>query len=77
MTELIRSATPLFLAAAGVAIALAALLTPDLSDAKFAAGLGLASSAITGAAGLAQSSAREAKVSVTPGKIEAEDRQVE
>ena len=77
MAELIRAATPIFLGAAGVAIALAALLAPDLSDAKFAAGLGLAASAITGAAGLAQSSERQAKVSVSPGKIEAGDREVQ
>lgn len=77
MSELIRAATPVILAAIGAVIAIVALLIPDLSDAKFAAGMGLAASAVTGAAGLAQSSARDSKVSIEPNKIEAENNQVE
>lgn len=38
MSELIRAATPVILAAIGAVIVIAAMLAPDLSDAKFASG---------------------------------------
>lgn len=54
--EFIRAITPLFIAAIAAVIAITVFFSPDLSEAKATAGLGLAGSALTGAAGLAQSS---------------------
>jgi|GEM_PF-5983480 hypothetical protein len=55
MPDLIRAITPLFLGGLGATIAIFAMLTP-LSNDKLSLVLGISSSAITGAAGLAQSS---------------------
>lgn len=54
--EVIRALTPLFIAGIGGLIAIFVLFLASGKDdtAKFAAGLGLAGTAITGAAGLAQ-----------------------
>ncbi|MEM9568142.1 MAG: hypothetical protein AAF974_07515 [Cyanobacteria bacterium P01_E01_bin.34] len=52
----IRAITPLFIAAIGGAIGIAVLLQPGGGDdPKWAAGYGLAGTALSGAAGLAQS----------------------
>ena len=52
----IRAITPLFIAAIGGAIGIAVVLHPgEVNDAKSAAGFGLAGTALSGAAGLAQS----------------------
>ncbi|MBO3459952.1 hypothetical protein G7B40_040205 [Aetokthonos hydrillicola Thurmond2011] len=61
MKETINAVTPLFLASIGCAIAIGMLVTKDLSDTKWTAGLGVASTAIAGAAGLAQTSGKEDK----------------
>lgn len=54
--ELIQATIPLFLIFAAMAFGLPAMLVPGLSDTNRLAGMGLASTAIAGAAGLAQSS---------------------
>lgn len=62
--EVIRAITPMFIATMGTVIAVAVLVSPKISDAKWSAGLGLAGTAIAGAAGLAQSSKNEPDFSV-------------
>lgn len=61
--EVIRALTPWFLATIGGAIGLGVLLAPGLSEAKWAAGFGLAGTAIAGAAGLAQPNKTESRAS--------------
>lgn len=53
-TETILAITPLFLGSIGLILGLAVILSPNTSDAKWAAGFGLAGTAIAGASGLAQ-----------------------
>ncbi|MFN6560073.1 MAG: hypothetical protein RMY28_009715 [Nostoc sp. ChiSLP01] len=53
--ELIQAATPLILGLVGGIIGIFVMVSPRLSDAKAAAGFGLAGTAIAGASGLAQS----------------------
>ncbi|WP_414565070.1 MULTISPECIES: hypothetical protein [unclassified Anabaena] len=72
--DLIRAITPLFLASIGAFIGAAVLFSPKISDAKWSAGLGLASTAIAGAAGLAQTSKNETDFSV---KKHGDDLQIE
>jgi hypothetical protein len=52
--ENIQAVTPLFLGAIAGIIAIAVVFAPNMSDAKSAAGFGLAGTAIAGASGLAQ-----------------------
>ena len=59
---MVRAITPLFIAAIGGAIGITVMLHPgDATDAKWAAGFGLAGTALSGAAGLAQSGEKETK----------------
>lgn len=60
--ETIRALTPLFLAAIGGVIGITVLAQPKLSEGQWAAGLGLAGTAIAGAAGLAQTTKNEANI---------------
>ncbi|WP_228061307.1 hypothetical protein [[Phormidium] sp. LEGE 05292] len=60
--ELIRALTPIFFATIGGVIGIAVLINPQLKEGQWTAGLGLAGTAIAGAAGLAQSSKGESKV---------------
>ncbi len=60
--DVIRACTPLFLATIGGAIGLAVLTRPDMSEGRWAAGLGLAGTAIAGAAGLAQNTKVESNI---------------
>lgn len=60
--DVIRACTPLFLATIGGAIGLAVLTQPNMSEGRWAAGLGLAGTAIAGAAGLAQNTKVETHV---------------
>jgi hypothetical protein len=60
--EVIRAFTPIFLATIGGAIGLSVVLSPQLSDGQRSSGIGLAGTAIAGAAGLAQSTKTEAHV---------------
>lgn len=53
--ELINSLTPVLIAMIGGIIGVTVLVTNSDSDAKWSAGMGLAGTAIAGAAGLAQS----------------------
>ncbi|MBW4563848.1 MAG: hypothetical protein KME32_22445 [Mojavia pulchra JT2-VF2] len=62
--EVIRAITPMFMASIGAVIGVAVLFSPNTNDAKSSAGLGLASTAIAGAAGLAQNSKSEPDFSV-------------
>ncbi|MBW4616465.1 MAG: hypothetical protein KME21_24985 [Desmonostoc vinosum HA7617-LM4] len=62
--EVIRALTPMFLATIGAAVGIAVIVSPNISDAKWSAGLGLAGTAIAGAAGLAQTSKSEQDFSV-------------
>jgi hypothetical protein len=63
--ELIRSLTPIFIASIGGIIGMTVLIAlPSQEDsAKWASAMGLAGSAIAGAAGLAQSGKSESAVS--------------
>ena len=63
--EIIRASTPLFLAAIGGVVAIAAVVSPNITDAKLTAALGLAGTAIAGAAGLAQPGNNESDFSAT------------
>ena len=56
--EVIEAITPLFLATIGAVIGVVVLVQP-ISDTKATAGLGLAGTAIAGAAGLARTSRGE------------------
>ena len=60
--DVIRACTPLFLATIGGAIGLSVLLGNIQDAGKWSAGLGLASTAIAGAAGLAQNTKVENNV---------------
>lgn len=63
-SEFISSLTPIFIATIGGIIGVAVLISPTANDAgKWSAGMGLAGTAIAGAAGLAQSGKRELTVS--------------
>lgn len=53
--EIIKSLNPLFLVIAGGFIAVVALASPNITDEKLISALGLAGTAVSGAAGLAQS----------------------
>ncbi len=57
--ELVRAITPMFLGTVGAVIGIGVLFSPSLTDAKWTAALGLAGTAIAGAAGLAQGSRSE------------------
>ena len=61
--EIIRAVTPLFIATIGGVIGVAVLFATDTNDAKWSAGIGLAGTAIAGAAGLAQSTKNESNIS--------------
>jgi hypothetical protein len=61
--EVIRAFTPVFLATVGGAIGLAVIFAPNLQDDQRASGIGLAGTAIAGAAGLAQNTKNEAHIS--------------
>lgn len=63
--EVIRAITPMFMATIGAVIGVAVLVSPKITDAKWSAGLGLAGTAIAGAAGLAQTSKNEPDFSVS------------
>lgn len=53
-SEDIQAITPILLGVIGGILGLAVILSPSISDAKWAAGFGLAGTAIAGASGLAQ-----------------------
>lgn len=62
--EIIRSATPLVLAAVGAVIGVLVVVNKDVDQQKATAAFGLAGTAIAGAAGLAQSSKSDPDFSV-------------
>ena len=64
--EFIYSITPIFIATIGGIIGVTVLVT-DSDDAKWSSGIGLAGTAIAGAAGLAQSNKNESTVSARDG----------
>ncbi len=66
--EFIYSITPIFIAMIGGIIGVTVLLT-DSDDAKWSSGMGLAGTAIAGAAGLAQSSNSESTVKDEDSKL--------
>jgi hypothetical protein len=64
--EVIRAITPMYMITIGAVIAVIAIVSPNAKDgAQFSAGLGLAGTAIAGAAGLAQGSKNEPDFSVS------------
>jgi hypothetical protein len=67
--EFINSLTPIFIAMIGGIIGVTVLISPSANDAKWAAGMGLAGTAIAGAAGLAQSGKSESTVSEKNSKV--------
>jgi uncharacterized membrane protein len=62
--EVIQAITPIFMATIGGVIGVAVLVSPNITSSKWSAGLGLAGTAIAGAAGLAQNSKNEPDFSV-------------
>lgn len=62
--EVIRAITPLYLASIGGVIGISVMFSPTINEAKWASALGLAGTAIAGAAGLAQTSKSQSSVSV-------------
>ncbi len=75
--EFISSLTPIFIATIGGVIGLAVLISPSANDAgKWSAGMGLAGTAIAGAAGLAQSSKREMTISEQDPKLFVQNKEV-
>jgi hypothetical protein len=74
--ELINALTPVLIALIGGIIGVAVLTTNTESDAKWSAGMGLAGTAIAGAAGLAQSGKRELTVSEQDPKLLIHDKEI-
>ena len=72
--EVIEAITPLFLATVGAVIGVVVLIQPEINDTRATAGLGLAGTAIAGAAGLARTSRSEQDFSVKQqdGRLEVE-----
>lgn len=68
--EIIRAFTPVFLATIGGVIGLAAVLSPDLSESQRSSGIGLAGTAIAGAAGLAQTTKNESNITGQNAKVQ-------
>jgi hypothetical protein len=64
--EVIRAFTPVFLATVGGALGLAVIFAPTLEDDQRASGIGLAGTAIAGAAGLAQNTRNEGNITAAP-----------
>ena len=62
--EVIEAITPLFLATVGAVIGVVVLIQPEINDTRATAGLGLAGTAIAGAAGLARTGRSEQDFSV-------------
>jgi hypothetical protein len=71
--EVIRAFTPLFLAAIGGAVGIVVLIQPNLSEGQWAAGLGLAGTAIAGAAGLAQTTKNESNITGQNAQVKVEN----
>lgn len=63
-SETLQASTPIVLAFVGAVIGITAIMTPDLNSDTRANAFGLAGMAITGAAGLAQSSRTNSNLSV-------------
>lgn len=76
ISEVIEAITPLFLATIGAVIGVVVLVQPEgrIDDTRATAGLGLAGTAIAGAAGLARTSRSEQDFSVKQqdGRLEVE-----
>ena len=64
ISEIIEALTPLILATIGAVIGIVVLVQPKISETRATAGLGLAGTAIAGAAGLARTSNNEQDFSV-------------
>lgn len=64
LPEVIEAITPLFLATIGAVIGVIVLIQPKINDTRATAGLGLAGTAIAGAAGLARTGRNEQDFSV-------------
>ncbi|MDJ0746042.1 MAG: hypothetical protein QNJ32_22140 [Xenococcaceae cyanobacterium MO_167.B27] len=64
ISEVFEAVTPLVMATIGALIGVVVLVQPEISDTKATAGLGLAGTAIAGAAGLARTSKSEQDFSV-------------
>lgn len=64
--EVIRAFTPVFLATIGGLIGLAVTFAPNLENDQRSSGLGLAGTAIAGAAGLAQTTRHEGNITAAP-----------
>ena len=75
--EFITSLTPIFIASIGGIIGVAVLVSPAGNDTgKATAGMGLAGTAIAGAAGLAQSSKREMTISEQDPKLFVQNKEI-
>lgn len=75
--ELINSLTPIFIALIGGIIGVAVIVkTSDNDSAKWAAGMGLAGTAIAGASGLAQSGKSPSTVSEHNPKLVIQNKEI-
>ncbi|WP_019503837.1 hypothetical protein [Pleurocapsa sp. PCC 7319] len=74
LPEVIEAITPLFLATIGAVIGVVVLIQPEINETRATAGLGLAGTAIAGAAGLARTGRSEQDFSVKQkdGNLEVE-----
>ncbi len=64
--DTLRALTPMLLAVIGGAIGLAVVLVPELNAEQRSSGIGLAGTAIAGAAGLAQTTKNDSSISAAP-----------
>lgn len=71
--ETLRALTPMLLAVIGGAIGLAVVLVPGLNPEQRSSGIGLAGTAIAGAAGLAQTTKNESNISAPNATVQVDN----
>jgi hypothetical protein len=76
-SDTLRALTPMLLAVIGGAIGLAAVLAPELKPDQRSSGIGLAGTAIAGAAGLAQTSKSEPNITAQGNARIVQDNQTQ
>lgn len=73
--DTLRALTPMLLAVIGGAIGLAVVLVPGLKEEQRASGIGLAGTAIAGAAGLAQTTKNESNITGQNATVQVDNTQ--
>ena len=71
--DTLRALTPMLLAVIGGAIGLAVVLVPGLNAEQRSSGIGLAGTAIAGAAGLAQTTKNESNISAPNATVQVDN----